>query len=281
MSAELHRLAALGWDAPEPATDGVRYLVSPNGSAVSYPEEGFEVLGLEGGAGFWFDHRADAVRHQAELLGISSMWEVGAGTGAMAQRLRSTVRDVVTVEPLRSGARASAALGMTSLCGTLEDVRLPDQSIEAVGAFDVLEHVEDPASLIDEIHRILRPGGAVMATVPAFQSLWGDEDDVAGHYRRYTRSLLDRSFATSRFRRVRSQYLFASLVPLAGVLRALPYRLGRRSSNAAVLERMRRQLTVKPSAERLARAALATESAISRVVPLPFGLSVLGVYSKR
>jgi SAM-dependent methyltransferase len=278
---ELDRLATVGWIAPEPAEDGVRYFASTDGTAISYPEEGFDVLGLDGGSGFWFDHRASAVSRHIERLGISSMWEVGAGTGAMAHRLRGTLTEVVTVEPLAAGARASAALGMTSLCGSLQDLGLPDGTLESIGVFDVLEHLEQPDSLVDEMHRVLRPSGVVIATVPAFQALWGDEDDVAGHHRRYKRSTLDADFASSGFSRLRSEYLFASLVPPAGVLRALPYRLGRRSSREAVLQTLRAQLQTRPTTDRLARAVLAAETAVAKVAPLPFGLTVLGVFRKR
>jgi SAM-dependent methyltransferase len=274
-------LATLGWVAPEVAADGVRYLTSTDGSAISYPEEGLDVLGLEGGSGFWFDHRAAAVSRHVERLGISSMWEVGAGTGAMANRLRSALAEVITVEPLVAGAQACAALGLTSLCGVLQDLRLPDRSLESVGIFDVLEHLREPASLVEEIRRVLRPDGVAIVTVPAFQALWGDEDDVAGHHRRYTRSTLDAAFVASGFTPNRSEYLYASLVLPAAVLRALPYRLGHRSSREAVLQSLRKQLKTRPTTDRVARAVLATESAVAGKVALPFGLSVLGVFRAR
>ena len=103
MSDELGRLAKLGWVAPEPAADGVRYVASSDDSTISYPEDGFEAFGNDGGSGFWFDHRAAAVRRHIKCLGISSMWEVGSGTGAMAHRLRDTLTEVTTVEPLVAG----------------------------------------------------------------------------------------------------------------------------------------------------------------------------------
>ena len=188
--------------------------------AISYPEDGFSAFGQGGGSGFWFEHRAEAVRRKVKCFDISSMWEVGAGTGAMANRLRGTLTDVTTVEPLPSGARASAALGMTSLCGTLQDLRLPDESLESIGVFDVLEHVEHPEPLVEEVHRVLRPAGLVIATVPAFPALWGNEDDAAGHHRRYTKSTLEAEFEARGFASIGTEYLYASLVPPAGVLRA-------------------------------------------------------------
>jgi SAM-dependent methyltransferase len=281
VSDELARLAKLGWVAPEASADGARYVTSTDGSTFSYPHDGFDAFGQDGGSGFWFDHRAEAVRRHVKSLGISSMWEVGAGTGAMAKRLRDTLTEVTTVEPLAAGARVSAALGMTSLCGTLQDLRLPEGSLESIGVFDTLEHLEHPELLVDEMRRVLRPAGIVIATVPAFPALWGDQDDAAGHHRRYTRSTLVAEFATRGFVPLRNEYLYASLVAPAGVLRALPYRLGRRSSREVVLRSLRNQLTTRPTIDRFARAVLAAERAIAKVVPLPFGLTVLGVFRKQ
>ena len=161
------------------------------------------------------------------------------------------------------------------------ELQLPDRSLESVGIFDVLEHLEQPGTLVNEIRRVLRPDGLVIATVPAFTALWGDEDDVAGHHRRYTRSTLAAEFSTSGFSAVGIEYLYASLVVPAGLLRALPYRLGRRSSRQAVLQSLREQLKVRPATDRLARAVLAAESAVAKSMPLPFGLTVMGVFKAK
>jgi SAM-dependent methyltransferase len=275
---EFARLQECGWTLPPLTEDGVYYFDPIQDRGISYPDEGLAVLGSDGGFGYWFDHRARVVAAQLQELGISCMFEVGAGTGAMASRLQTTVDTVVTVEPLRAGAKASADLGLISLCGTLEDLRLPTKSIEAIGAFDVLEHLEEPSVLIDEAKRVLRSGGIFIATVPAFSALWGDEDDVAEHHRRYTKRTLFEAFGREGFAPVQTEYLYATLVAPAALLRALPYRLGRRQPNLAVFSRMKSQLNVHPTLNRLAGAVLAIESAASRHVPLPFGLSLLGIF---
>ena len=138
-----------------------------------------------------------------------------------------------------------------------------------------------PPALVEEMHRVLKPDGFVIATVPAFKTLWGDEDDVAGHYRRYTKSTLAAEFTEHGFTLIRREYLYASLVAPAGFLRAVPYRLGRRSSREAVLESLRSQLTTRPSTDRFARTVLRAETAIAKVAPLPMGLTVLGAFKKR
>lgn len=65
--------------------------------------------------------------------------------------------------------------------------RLPvaDASFDIVTCIDVLEHLDDDVRAIAELRRILRPGGTLLVTVPAFMSLWGDHDDLYGHRRRY------------------------------------------------------------------------------------------------
>lgn len=278
MGGELARVAELGWSIPPESEDGVRYLAGLPVEDLSYPDEGLEVLGLEGGAGYWFDHRATSVARLLARLRVTHMWEVGSGTGAMAKRLIPPLAEVVTVEPLTQGACAAARLGLPAICGTLHALLLPPDSIECVGAFDVIEHIPDVANFLNEIHRVLRPGGIAIVTVPAFSILWGDEDDVAGHQRRYTKSGLVSQFEASGFSLLHIEYLFASLVVPAALTRSLPYRLGKRRSQAKVLTSLRSRLEVPLSMDRIARKVLAAETALARKLLLPFGLSVLGAF---
>jgi SAM-dependent methyltransferase len=68
-----------------------------------------------------------------------------------------------------------------------------DAIYDLVLATDIVEHVDDDALALREIARVLRPGGVALLTVPAFQSLWGLQDKVSHHKRRYRlTNLLDR-----------------------------------------------------------------------------------------
>jgi SAM-dependent methyltransferase len=270
----------LGWRAGsiEPAADGVRFVDA--GAAVHYPEGGLAALGLDGGQSYWFDHRA---REVIDALGAATdartLWDVGAGSGSMSTRLARAGFDVVSVEPLPEGAAAIAGLGCGDVfCGTLESLELPDRSVRAVGFFDVLEHLDDPRPVLSETRRVLAPGGVVVATVPAFRWLWSNADDNAGHRVRYTRKGLDRLMRSCGMQPVRTRYIFASLLPLAFALRTVPYRLGRRLTREEALARTAQRLAPSPAVDKVARAVLSAEHHLARRVPLPFGLSVLGVY---
>lgn len=269
-----------GWSLPGVTRDGVAYLKGANESDVSYPDSGFAVLGHEGGSGFWFEHRAEAVIEIIHELEVKTLLEVGSGTGAMAMRLGRALEDVVAVEPLASGAEAAARLGVASICGHLSALELPDATIEAVGMFDVLEHVQDVDGLVGEVRRVLIPGGLLLVTVPALPYLWAEEDDVAGHKRRYTRRSLGITMDVGGLTQLRSEHLFASLVPVALLSRALPYKFGRRLGETETLSRMQSQLNPHPLVDRMASRILAREKSFSRRLPPPFGTSIVGVFRK-
>jgi len=68
----------------------------------------------------------------------------------------------------------------------------PDGEYDLILALDVVEHIQDDYGTIRAIEKALKPGGLAFVTVPAYQWLWGVEDDVSHHYRRYTAESLAR-----------------------------------------------------------------------------------------
>jgi 2-polyprenyl-3-methyl-5-hydroxy-6-metoxy-1,4-benzoquinol methylase len=278
-SPELHRLSELGW---HPATthelDGRLRVVKA--SVVDYPLNGLQAL-AHGGAGYWFDHRARCVVDALiNTTDARTIWDVGAGTGAMSVRLADAGFDVIAVEPLLEGATAIAHGGsVTAFCSTLADLDLPGNSLPIIGLFDVIEHLADPGVLLAEVRRVLEVGGVTVITVPAFKALWSREDEIAGHHRRYTRVGLDDVMREAGYRVVRSEYLFASLIPAALMLRSLPYRLGSRRSAEQIHTTTAKRLAPRSSLDGFARRVMNAEFTIARHVRLPAGLSILGIYA--
>jgi SAM-dependent methyltransferase len=130
------------------------------------------------------------------------------------------------VEPLRSGTLTLVKNGFLTFQSTLETLELPDNSIEAIGAFDVLEHLEHPEILLGEIFRILRPGGYFICSVPAYQWLFSNFDISIGHYRRYSRSELNKLIALEGLNTIEKKSMFAFLIIPAFILRRIPFLLG-------------------------------------------------------
>ena len=84
-------------------------------------------------------------------------------------------------------------------------------SFDVVCILDVLEHTDDKKTL-KEIHRILKPGGLLLITVPAFNFLWSRWDEVLHHRRRYTRESLSKILHLSNFNVIKISYMYSFLI---------------------------------------------------------------------
>jgi SAM-dependent methyltransferase len=203
-------------------------------SSISYPDEGnLNCLALEADS-FWFKHRNRCIHTVVKRFSPPGpLFDVGGGNGYVAMGLQRAGIPVILVEPGWQGVQNARVRGVRALvCSTLEDAGFLPGSLPAVGAFDVLEHIESDVEFLTAVHQRLVPGGYLYLTVPAFQALWSADDDYAGHYRRYTLAGL-----RSRLERAGYQVIFASyiffMLPLPIWLgRSLPSRLGMRKQEA-------------------------------------------------
>ena len=276
----LSTLSDLGWDLPEPNSDGIMMVWQPDLREVSFPAESYE-KGNNSETGFWVDHRAEAILDITKRLGIRELVEVGAGNGNISIPLVKAGVDVLAIEPIPSGVRAMHENGVTAICGLIDDVQFPSNSISNYGIFDVLEHLENPEAVLDEIHRTLKIGGFLLVTVPAGQWLWGTVDEALGHYRRYSRKSLAEQLGRTGFRIVENRYLFACLVPIAFLVRALPYRLHFRRSKQASLRLTNRRLQSRGQITKMIIKLLKLERFLSSFCSLPYGLSIVVVAIKQ
>ena len=227
IESEIARLTDLNWKIPASDTDGIHTPVQVDEELISFPSEDYsgEESNSEAG-GFWAEERAYFIRKMLNDRKINLLWEVGAGNGNAAIPLRKNGIDVVCVEPLRSGTLTLIKNGFLTFQSTLETLELPDNSIEAIGAFDVLEHLESPEILLREIFRILRPGGYFICSVPAYQWLFSNFDISIGHYRRYSRSELNKLIALVGLNTIEKKSIFAFLIIPSFMLRRIPFLFG-------------------------------------------------------
>ena len=84
---------------------------------------------------------------------------------------------------------------------------------DLVGAFDVLEHIDDDEAVIRQMHDALRNGGKVVLTVPQHPFLWSAQDEAAHHVRRYTRGELEQKLQRNGFRVLASTSFVTLLMP--------------------------------------------------------------------
>ncbi len=158
----------------------------------------------------------------------------------MSAALAEAGFDVVLVEPGRVGASNAKRRGIRNvICATAETANFKQRSLSAVGLFDVIEHMEDDISFLQSIRVLMKPGGHLYATVPAYSCLWSQEDVLAGHFRRYTLNGISEALESAGFETVFSSYIFRFLPLPIFLLRTLPYKMGlsRIQSNPARVAR--------------------------------------------
>src|SRR5215831_14166954 len=116
--------------------------------------------------------------------------DVGCGTGANLQMLANfgVAEGVDVSDEALDFCRARGISKVKQ--GAAEALPYEDASFDLVTGLDVVEHLDDDLAGLKEMRRVLRPGGHALLFVPAFMFLWGVQDDISHHRRRYTVSEL-------------------------------------------------------------------------------------------
>ncbi len=213
---------------------------------------------------WWYRARAELL-HVAlgDHLGAPSrLLDVGSADGPSVEWMRGDYeRFTIDVDPrgLASGR---------GVCASALALPFGDGTFDVVGAFDVLEHCDPEGQAVDEIARVLRPGGRLLLSVPAYSWAWTDHDVQAGHYRRYTRPRLVRAIGRGGLVVERSTYGFGGVFPFFATERLLR-RLRAKSTTAD------KQLPqVSPAMDRILMGLTHAECKVLGRRDLPFGSSV-------
>jgi SAM-dependent methyltransferase len=156
----------------------------------------------------------------------------------------------------------------------VKDARLPDLSMferngyDLVALLDVLEHVPDDIGSLRAIHRRLKPGGALLLTVPANPWMWSAHDVAHHHFRRYTRAALAKLFLQSGFEVQLLSYFNSLLFPPIAAARAL--NKARRNDSAD-------DALPGATVNGLLNRVFGLEAGLIGRVPMPFGVSLVAV----
>jgi ubiquinone/menaquinone biosynthesis C-methylase UbiE len=171
---------------------------------------------------FWFKGKRGLVSVLLEKAGLERPLRIlnaGAGTGDDISVIRG-FGEIYVVDMMPEALEmVPAELVAEKKMGDITALDYPDGFFDAVVAFDLLEHVEDDAKAVAEIHRVLKPGGRFVFTVPAFNFMMSAHDRRLGHFRRYNMKSIGDLLAE--FQCARKGYWMSSLFPLLLVSRLL------------------------------------------------------------
>ena len=264
---------------------GCRFATDPVGGFPPYaPElsrncEGFhpeyfsDLAAIEAN-NFWFRSRNDLIvwalgKYFPEAV---SFLEIGCGTGFVLSGIAKAYPRLA----LFGGEVYSAGLGFAA--GRVPRAQLMqmdartipfEEHFDAVGAFDVLEHVEEDEKVLARMRRALKPGGGLLLTVPQHRWLWSPFDIFSCHVRRYSRSDLHEKLSRAGFEILRSTSFVSLLLPAMFASRF--YRRGLEADHDPLSE-----LRLAPRLDRMLVTMLRVENQLIKAgISFPFGGSRL------
>ena len=178
---------------------------------------------LEHGS-FWFRARNALILWALARYfpGASTMLEIGCGTGYVLSGIAAARPGLeLWGSELHLDGLAWTARRLPAAKFLQMDARaMPfDGEFDLMGAFDVIEHIEQDEVVLREAHRTLAPGGGLLITVPQHPFLWSAADEYAYHQRRYTAPELRRKVQDAGFRIVLCTSFVSLLMPLLLVSR--------------------------------------------------------------
>lgn len=165
---------------------------------------------------WWFLARKQILRDQLDkLLGGKrglKILNVGAALGASTLMLQE-FGEVNSLEYNKECCDfVNKELNLEFIHGSITELPFADNLFDLVCAFDVVEHVQEDALAIQELHRVCKPGGFTFTTVPTFRFMWSEHDEINEHVRRYTMKnyleLFDTKIASIHFRSYFNFWLF-------------------------------------------------------------------------
>ncbi|MCW5937360.1 MAG: methyltransferase domain-containing protein [Fimbriimonadaceae bacterium] len=147
--------------------------------------------------------------------------DLGCGTGAGLAELSESVVSV-GLDPWPPALGYCRRRGLSRLVrGDGSALPFASGSFDGVVALDVYEHIRDDRAALAETWRVLRPGGVVVLSVPAFRFLWGPHDVALHHFRRYRASEVRARLEGAGFQVERLSYAVFFLFPLVLASRVL------------------------------------------------------------
>jgi SAM-dependent methyltransferase len=176
-----------------------------------------ELSRLESG-NFWFRARNELILWALckYKTNASTFLEVGCGTGFVLSGISRTCPNTALSgsEIFLAGLSHAAERVPSAHFMQMDARRIPFlEEFDAIGAFDVLEQIEEDEKVLAQLHYAIKPGGVLLLTVPQHPSLWSTADEYACHVRRYTRKEIEQKVITAGFEILRSSSFVTSLLP--------------------------------------------------------------------
>lgn len=229
---------------------------------------------------WWFRVRRSLVywilkKHITGVRNNLKILDFGCGSGYLVGELQKMGYDAYGSDMFKEAIEYGRSEGIQNLEIASKDQIWPlGATFDVILALDVIEHIEDDLGAIRGLKEVLNSGGFLVITVPAYQWLWGVQDEVAHHFRRYTlKSLLTLFHDHSDLSVIKKSYFNTFLfMPIAAVrLFSRLFNLKKRESDFDINNNF---------LNKVFHTLFNFEAKLLRYFNFPFGVSILLVIKK-
>lgn len=228
---------------------------------------------------WWFKARKEIfislLRRFGGSLSEMRILDVGCGCGAMALAFSALSGEVVGIESSIDAIKFCQERGVKVIKGDLsEPLPLQKESYDSVFFLDVLEHIEDDAGALASGVEMLKPGGLVLATVPAHKFLWTRRDEFHEHKRRYSKREFEKLFEKLPLEKIILSYYNTFLF--------FPIMVSRVGSRILGIDKMEPDVRIPmPPINYVLEKIFAFERHLLGRIQFPTGISLLALYRKK
>ena len=169
--------------------------------------------------------------------------------------------------------------------GSITELPFEDNQFDLIVAFDVVEHVENDVLAVQEMQRVAKPGGIIFISVPAFNFLWSNHDEVNHHFRRYKIATLSNTFRKSTLKHLYTSYFNTFLfIPITAyrLIGNLIQKI-KHGGNQKIYNENSNDLTVGKdnlASKIFFRIFNAENILLRKGFNFPFGISIMAAYKK-
>jgi SAM-dependent methyltransferase len=226
---------------------------------------------------WWFVVRRKLLKSILSSIQIpanSLTLDIGCGAGSNLKALLSAGLNVIGFDrSIYILSILKKKVEIPLLNGDSNNLPVRSNSIGLIIAMDILEHLDDDANGLTEFHRALNNRGMLILTVPAFEFLWGIQDDVTGHKRRYVKKEITKKLREAGFDILNASYfnffLFFPILFGRRLIRILGFRV--ESENKIN----------SPLINFFLKTIFSIEPGILKYFSFPFGVSIFCIARKR
>lgn len=266
-----------------PIVDGIPSFVDQNATIDSFDAEAFEFLFEMEQKHFWHVGRKEIILSvlKRNVLNLEKirMLEIGCGNGNILGHLKQNGINIEGGDIFLEGLNFCRKRAGSVALYQIDILALPfNDDFDVIGAFDVLEHIDDDEKALVEINRALKTGGSLILTVPAHRFLWSYFDEASRHQRRYNKPELVTKLEQAGFAVKKVSYYMFFLFSLLAAIRLIGN--WRRHNKRTITIKESMELKTIPVINELFLVLFRLEGLMIRHFTLPFGVSLIVLAEK-